>query len=264
VLFNLTSVIWITQILRQVDLITNQGQTILMFLRITSLLLPILMLVIAPIAMVTAICYALIKLNGDSELVVMNAAGIAAPHVPACAGGFPHGRGLRGLYRGRPRSPASTTPAIPMSGPPLSRNTARSCSVRKNRSWSCPMAMCSVAGRRSTTQPSIPGVAAGQCCGNLGFDLGAGLRGLFLGLDGTRPDGDEAIDRAQCCLLEAAGAGRRDGLHLGGRAAAAIGADDALLGDDVSERWASKSPRSAPTSSPTSSGQAPSSRSIAA
>jgi lipopolysaccharide export system permease protein len=35
------------------------------------------MLVVAPIAMVTAICYALLKLNGDSELVVMNAAGIS-------------------------------------------------------------------------------------------------------------------------------------------------------------------------------------------
>jgi len=77
ILLNLTAVIWITQILRQVDLITNQGQTILVFLRITSLLVPILMLVIAPIAIVIAVCYALIKLNGDSELVVMNAAGIS-------------------------------------------------------------------------------------------------------------------------------------------------------------------------------------------
>ena len=77
VLINLTAVIWITQILRQIDLITNQGQTILVFLRITSLLLPILMLVIAPIAIVIAICYALTKLNSDSELVVMNAAGIS-------------------------------------------------------------------------------------------------------------------------------------------------------------------------------------------
>src|SRR5467141_1802131 len=77
VLINLTMVIWITQILRQVDLITNQGQTILVFLRITSLLVPILMQVIAPIAIVIAICYALTKLNSDSELVVMNAAGIS-------------------------------------------------------------------------------------------------------------------------------------------------------------------------------------------
>jgi len=77
ILINLTMVIWITQILRQVDLITNQGQTILVFLRITGLLVPILMLVIAPIAIVIAVCYALIRLNGDSELVVMNAAGIS-------------------------------------------------------------------------------------------------------------------------------------------------------------------------------------------
>src|SRR5215467_15423049 len=81
VLINLTAVIWITQILRQVDLITNQGQTILVFLRITGLLVPILMLVIAPIAIMIAVCYALIKLNGDSELVVMNAAGIAPRRV---------------------------------------------------------------------------------------------------------------------------------------------------------------------------------------
>src|SRR3984893_4701623 len=81
ILINLTMVIWITQILRQVDLITNQGQTILVFLRITSLLVPILMLVIAPIAIVIAICYTLVKLNGDSELVVMNAAGISPRRV---------------------------------------------------------------------------------------------------------------------------------------------------------------------------------------
>lgn len=77
ILVNLTVVIWITQILRQVDLITNQGQTILVFFRITGLLVPILTMVIAPIAIVIAVCYALLKLNGDSELVVMNAAGIS-------------------------------------------------------------------------------------------------------------------------------------------------------------------------------------------
>ena len=77
ILVNLTAVIWITQILRQVDLITNQGQTILVFLRITGLLVPILMQVIASIAIVIAVSYALTKLNGDSELVVMNAAGIS-------------------------------------------------------------------------------------------------------------------------------------------------------------------------------------------
>jgi lipopolysaccharide export system permease protein len=77
ILINLTLVIWITQILRDFDLVTDQGQTVLVFLRITSLLMPILMLVIAPIAIVIAVSYALTKLNSDSELVVINAAGIS-------------------------------------------------------------------------------------------------------------------------------------------------------------------------------------------
>src|SRR5207302_1339501 len=56
---------------------TNQGQTILVFLGITTLLIPILAQVIAPIAFVIAVVYAIDKLNGDSEIVVMNAAGIS-------------------------------------------------------------------------------------------------------------------------------------------------------------------------------------------
>jgi lipopolysaccharide export system permease protein len=77
VLFNLTAVIWVTQILRQIDLITNQGQTVLVFLTITSLIIPTLMLILAPISMVIAVAYSLVKLNNDSELVVMSAAGIS-------------------------------------------------------------------------------------------------------------------------------------------------------------------------------------------
>lgn len=77
ILLCLTGVIWITQILRQIDVITNQGQTVLVFLRITSFLVPILMQIIAPIALSLAVCYVLVRLNGNSELVVMNAAGIS-------------------------------------------------------------------------------------------------------------------------------------------------------------------------------------------
>ncbi len=77
VLVNLTAVIWVTQILRQIDIITNQGQTVFVFLTITSLLIPTLMLILAPLAMVIAVAYTLIKLNNDSELVVMSAAGVS-------------------------------------------------------------------------------------------------------------------------------------------------------------------------------------------
>src|SRR6202521_5390704 len=77
ILLSLTGIIWITHALREIDLITNQGQTILVFLGITGLLIPILAQVIAPIAFVIAVVYAIDKLNGDAELVVMNAAGMS-------------------------------------------------------------------------------------------------------------------------------------------------------------------------------------------
>ncbi len=73
----LTGVIWITQALRQIDLLTSKGQTILIFLLMTGLALPSLIAVIAPIALFAGILYTLNKLNGDSELVVMAAAGVS-------------------------------------------------------------------------------------------------------------------------------------------------------------------------------------------
>lgn len=77
VLFSLTTVIWITHALREIDLMTNQRQTVLVFIGITGLLIPMLMLVIAPIALVVAISHTLNRLNTDSEIVVMNAAGMS-------------------------------------------------------------------------------------------------------------------------------------------------------------------------------------------
>ncbi|WP_248311266.1 LPS export ABC transporter permease LptF [Bosea sp. UNC402CLCol] len=78
-LLGLTGVIWVTQALREVDLITGKGQTVLIFLTVTLLSLPALVAGIAPVALFMSTLYTLNKLNGDSELIVMNAAGIA-PH----------------------------------------------------------------------------------------------------------------------------------------------------------------------------------------
>src|SRR5262249_8974358 len=77
ILLSLTAVIWVTQALRDIDLITGQGQTILVFVGLTGLIIPLLMLVIAPIALLIAIAYTLNKLNTDSEIVVLTAAGMA-------------------------------------------------------------------------------------------------------------------------------------------------------------------------------------------
>src|SRR4051794_11058539 len=75
-LLGLTCVIWITQALRELDLITGKGQTLLVFLAVTCLSLPTLIAVISPVALFIAVVYTLNKLNGDSELIVMSAAGV--------------------------------------------------------------------------------------------------------------------------------------------------------------------------------------------
>ncbi len=77
VLVSLTAVIWVTQALRDIDLMTNQGQTILVFVGITGLIIPLLILVIAPIALLIAVAHTLNKLSTDSEIIVMNAAGMS-------------------------------------------------------------------------------------------------------------------------------------------------------------------------------------------
>jgi lipopolysaccharide export system permease protein len=77
VLVSLTAIIWVTHALKEIDLMTNQGQTVLVFIGLTGMLIPLLVLVIAPIALVVAVSYTLNKLNSDSEIVVMTAAGMS-------------------------------------------------------------------------------------------------------------------------------------------------------------------------------------------
>jgi lipopolysaccharide export system permease protein len=76
-LSTLTGMVWLTQILRRFDLVTSQGQTILMFFTVTGLALPTLIQLTAPMALFLAITYTLNKLNSDSELIVMGAAGFS-------------------------------------------------------------------------------------------------------------------------------------------------------------------------------------------
>jgi lipopolysaccharide export system permease protein len=73
----LTLVVWMTQSLRLLDLVINRGQSAAIFGYLTMLIVPSLMVVIAPIAFFGAALYTLNKLNSDSELVVMWAAGVS-------------------------------------------------------------------------------------------------------------------------------------------------------------------------------------------
>jgi lipopolysaccharide export system permease protein len=73
---SVTALMWITQALRDIDLMTNQGQSILVFVGLTGLIVPLLVQIIAPIALMIAVAHVLNKLGNDSELIVMNAAGM--------------------------------------------------------------------------------------------------------------------------------------------------------------------------------------------
>jgi lipopolysaccharide export system permease protein len=76
-LVSLTVVIWFTQAMREFDLITSQRQTLLVFVGITGLIIPLLVMMIAPIALVMASAHVINKLSSDSAIIVMNAAGIS-------------------------------------------------------------------------------------------------------------------------------------------------------------------------------------------
>ena len=86
ILITLTTIVWLATALKQLDLIISQGQGFVLFLKMTFLSLPGLMALIAPNAMLMASLYTLDRMNGDSELIVMTAAGapvwrIGAPFV---------------------------------------------------------------------------------------------------------------------------------------------------------------------------------------
>ncbi len=82
-IFLLTSVVWLSQSLRLLDLVINRGQSAPTFLYLTLLILPSLLVIILPIAYFAGALYGLHKLNADSELVVMSAAGFSRSQILA-------------------------------------------------------------------------------------------------------------------------------------------------------------------------------------
>jgi lipopolysaccharide export system permease protein len=79
--FLLTAVIWLTQSLRLLDLVINRGQSAPTFVYLTLLIIPSLLVIILPIAYFAGTLFALNKLNSDSELVVMSAAGFSRAQI---------------------------------------------------------------------------------------------------------------------------------------------------------------------------------------
>lgn len=72
-----TGVIWLTQSLRVIDTVVNNGQSAWVFLEFTLLLLPMVLSIVLPVSLFAAVLYAVNRLYSDSEIVVMLAAGVS-------------------------------------------------------------------------------------------------------------------------------------------------------------------------------------------
>jgi lipopolysaccharide export system permease protein len=75
ILLTLSAVVWLATALKELDLITSRGQGMWLFFQMTLLSLPSLVALIAPNALLMAALYTLDRMNNDSELIVMTAAG---------------------------------------------------------------------------------------------------------------------------------------------------------------------------------------------
>ncbi|HEX2940276.1 MAG TPA: LPS export ABC transporter permease LptF [Rhodopila sp.] len=73
----LTALIWLTQSLRFIDLVVNRGLSFLVFLKLTSLLIPSFIAVILPITTYVVIQFTYQRMATDRELTVMRSAGLS-------------------------------------------------------------------------------------------------------------------------------------------------------------------------------------------
>src|SRR5215212_7626781 len=72
----LSTMLWLSQALRQFNLVTEQGQTLATFLELSAYLFPILIMIVLPLSVLIGVTFALTMLNSDSELAVINASGM--------------------------------------------------------------------------------------------------------------------------------------------------------------------------------------------
>jgi lipopolysaccharide export system permease protein len=71
----LLGIVWVTQALGSINLVTDSGQSIFAFLKLASLVLPSVIPIILPFALVIGVSQTLTVMNSDSELTVLNSAG---------------------------------------------------------------------------------------------------------------------------------------------------------------------------------------------
>jgi len=90
VVFSLLAMLWLTQSLRFVEMVTNKGLPLRLFVELTTLLIPQLFVMLSPIAVFAAVLFVYNKLLADRELIIMQASGISPLRnaAGACVVGF--------------------------------------------------------------------------------------------------------------------------------------------------------------------------------
>jgi lipopolysaccharide export system permease protein len=78
VLLSLTGIVWISLALRELNVVTSQGQGAFTLIKMTTLGLPSFIAVIAPFALLITSIHTLNRLNSDSEIIVLTASGATA------------------------------------------------------------------------------------------------------------------------------------------------------------------------------------------
>ncbi|MBR0672319.1 LPS export ABC transporter permease LptF [Neoroseomonas soli] len=73
----LAALVWLTQSLRFIELVLDRGLSLLVFVELTSLMLPSFFAVILPITTFVVVLFIYVRLAADRELVVMRAAGLS-------------------------------------------------------------------------------------------------------------------------------------------------------------------------------------------
>lgn len=78
VLLSLTGIVWISLALRELNVVTSDGQSALTLIKMTTLGIPSFVAVIAPFALLITSIHTLNRLNSDSEIIVLTASGATA------------------------------------------------------------------------------------------------------------------------------------------------------------------------------------------
>ena len=77
ILLGMTTLVWLTQSLRMIDMIVTKGIPVSMFLEMTLLVLPNFIQILSPIALFAVILFIFSRMQADKEVMVMQAIGMS-------------------------------------------------------------------------------------------------------------------------------------------------------------------------------------------